>query len=427
MKAVISNRIYLDVNQDTKEKLREKLTYRIPRHRSDLPPEIIRSMRDIRPTVVSIPSGRTNMIPEGYEIIDKRINAQIEFPKFKFTLRPEQEVIFNQVNSSCRIKAPPSWGKTFVGIAIAAKLKVKTLIVTHNVSLRRQWEKEVVKTLGIQPGVVGSGIFNINSPVVVGNIQTVSNKWKELSKEFGLVMLDECHHCPASTFASVADTSHAKYIIGLSASDKRKDGRHVLFNDYFGDEVYEATRSNAMDPAVEIIPVPIRFIDGMGSWPEKVNHLCNNIDYIKYCAGIAKAYAERGHKVLAVGPRVGFLEKCAKLVGKRSICVTSKVSNETRDNLEGLIESGRLEIIFGTQSIFSEGISIPPLSVILLLGPINNDPLLEQLIGRIERIYPNKLQPIVADVHLIGKTVQNQASARMNYYISKGYPISYIR
>ena len=40
-------------------------------------------------------------------------------------------------------------------------------------------------------------------------------------------------------------------------------------------------------------------------------------------------------------------------------------------------------ILFGTQSIFSEGISLNDLSCLVLGTPINNEPLLTQLIGRV--------------------------------------------
>ena len=42
---------------------------------------------------------------------------------------------------------------------------------------------------------------------------------------------------------------------------------------------------------------------------------------------------------------------------------------------------GEKDILFGTQSIFSEGISLDVLSCLVLATPINNEPLLTQLIG----------------------------------------------
>ena len=81
-------------------------------------------------------------------------------------------------------------------------------------------------------------------------------------------------------------------------------------------------------------------------------------------------------------------------------------------------------ILFGTQSIFSEGISIDQLSCLVLATPINNEPLLTQLIGRILRKKEYKLQPIVVDIHLKGKTAARQNNARLGYYMKQGYNIN---
>ena len=77
-----------------------------------------------------------------------------------------------------------------------------------------------------------------------------------------------------------------------------------------------------------------------------------------------------------------------------------------------------------TQSIFSEGISLDILSCLILGTPVNNEPLLTQLIGRIIRTYEGKQQPTVVDINLIGNTARRQASQRLGYYIKQGYDIS---
>jgi len=55
--------------------------------------------------------------------------------------------------------------------------------------------------------------------------------------------------------------------------------------------------------------------------------------------------------------------------------------------------------------------------------PINNEPLLTQLIGRIIRKQEGKKSPVVIDIHLKGKTATNQASNRIGYYMKQGYKI----
>ena len=94
-----------------------------------------------------------------------------------------------------------------------------------------------------------------------------------------------------------------------------------------------------------------------------------------------------------------------------------------RESTMSLVEEGRYNVLFGTQAIFSEGISLNCLSCLILATPINNEPLLTQLIGRVVREDEGKLTPVILDIHLIGKTASSQASKRMGHYIKQGYII----
>ena len=81
-------------------------------------------------------------------------------------------------------------------------------------------------------------------------------------------------------------------------------------------------------------------------------------------------------------------------------------------------------VLFGTQSIFSEGISLNQLSCLVLATPINNEPLLTQLIGRVIREQEGKRQPVIVDIHLKGKTASRQANNRLGYYVKEGYKVN---
>ena len=424
MKAVISDRIYLDVLPAQLQKIDKELTYSIPSYKYGDPPIIIKNIGLINKELITIPSGREDLIPRDHEIVDKRIIKPAKFPPFKLTLRPSQQAVFDEVNDSAIINAWVSWGKTFTGLAIAEKLGQKTLVITHTLALRKQWEDEVKKVFGFQPGIIGSGKFEIDAPVVVGNIQTLYRKIPEIRQEFGLIILDEMHHVSSPTFSRIVDKSCARYKIGLSGTLQRKDGKHVVFRDYFGDNVLKPPKENFMVPKIDVLKLPIRFMDGSAiPWANRVNELAYNPEYQNSIAMTASAYAARGHKVLVVSDRVDFLRSCAELTGEDAVCVTGAIPHEERPDLINQI-FGDKNILYGTQSIFSEGISLDVLSCLILGTPVNNEPLLTQLIGRIIRNYEGKKQPTVVDIHLIGNTAKRQANARLGYYLKQGYEIS---
>lgn len=424
MKAVISNRIYLEVTQEYKDFLSKELTYTIPTYNPTDPPQVIKTMVRIRADLVSIPVGRVDLIPEDYEIVDKRLVKPVDFPDFKFPLRESQQAVFNELEDNAIINAWVSWGKTFTGLAIAGKLGQKTLIVTHTVPLRNQWAKEVEKVYGFKPSIIGSGSMDLSGLVVVGNTQTLYRNIPAVQKEFGTIILDEMHHVSSPTFSKIIDSNYARYKIGLSGTIERKDGKHVVFRDYFGNKVFKPPKENFMPPTVHVLNSEVRFMDGASiPWANRVTNLTNNDEYRHTVSMLAAAYAARGHKVLVVSDRVHFMKACAELAGENATCITGELSHEEREERMSLVKQGKKNILFGTQAIFSEGISLNSLSCLILGTPINNEPLLTQLIGRVIRKEENKKDPVIIDIHLKGNTARRQASTRMGHYMKQGYQI----
>lgn len=424
MKAVFSNRIYLSVDVETRSKIEKELTYTIAPRMTQDPPIVFKTVRWINDTLISIPVGRDDLIPDGYEIIDKRVTSPVELPDFKFTLRPSQQKVHDEIQGNAIVNAWVSWGKTITGLAIAKKLGQKTLVVTHTTTLRNQWEKDVEKCFGIKAGRIGSGSFDTKSPIVIGNIQSLYRKMDDIKQVFGTVILDEMHHVSSPTFTRIVDEMPALNKIGLSGTLERKDGRHVVFRDYFGNDVHIPPKENYMTPKIHVIKSDIRFLDGAYTpWAERINHLAYNEEYVHSVSMIAAKYAAEGHKVLVVSDRVAFLKACANLCGDKAVSITGDMELTEREEVMDEIKENK-NILFGTQSIFSEGISLNDLSCLVLGTPINNEPLLTQLIGRVIREKEGKRQPVIVDIHLKGKTAARQANARLGYYIKQDYEVN---
>ena len=51
---------------------------------------------------------------------------------------------------------------------------------------------------------------------------------KEQVKNYGMVIVDECHHVPAFSFEQILKGVHAKYVYGLTATPTRQDGHHPI-------------------------------------------------------------------------------------------------------------------------------------------------------------------------------------------------------
>lgn len=426
-KAVISNRIFIDVDNSQLSEIDAKLTYKIPSYNPLLVrPTIIKNCRKVTKSVISIPSGRVDLIPSGHTVIDKRIEVPIEWPRPKFDLYPNQFEAAMELGNSGILNAKPGWGKTFTALHVAHSIGQRTLVVVHNLSLRTQWEKEIFRLFGFKPGVIGSGQFNIHPIITVANVQTLNNYISQLDETFGLLILDEAHHVPATTFSNVVDKMKCKYKLGLTGTLQRKDGKHLTFCDFFGLNVVKPEQSNIMLPKVQIIKSEVQ-LPPASCWADKITALLEDPEYINLVAMVAKAKADIGHKVLIVSDRKRFQRKLEEILGDRSIVVDGDTSLEDRDKAHKMIHDGKKDILIGTVSIYKEGISEAPLSCLIPATVINNESLLEQLVGRIMRIYPDKKQPVVIDIQLKktpgSNTVYKQSMSRLATYMKLGYKI----
>lgn len=315
---------------------------------------------------------------------------------------------------------------TYSAIALASKLKQKTLVITHTIELRNQWEREIIKTLGVKPGIIGSGKFNTNADIVVANVQTLSKHVSKVSREFGLVILDEMHHVSSPTFSKVVDGMFSRFKVGLSGTIERKDGKHVVFKDYFSSTIFKPKRENVVSPDIHVVESGIMFSDSSSiPWANKVNFLLESPLYRNLIIKLADNYAYQGHKVLVVADRVEFLEYCHENCEYESGLLIGKTKN--RQDIIDSVYNNDISIVWATQNMVSEGISIEPLSCLIPATPLNNMPLLEQLIGRIERLCDGKLKPVVVDPKLMGNVVTRQFNNRLGHYVKQGYDIKFIK
>lgn len=426
-KAIISNRIYID-NPGTEEskKILQELTYKIKRDTGSKKFQSVETIKNYKVLVkgiISMPQGRQDLIPEGYEVVDKRVLNPVPFPTPKFSLREDQKEVYDEVTDTCFINAKVGWGKTFTALHLAHKFGQKTLVITHTTALRDQWIEEAEVLFGMKVGVIGSGVFDIEDHfIVIANIQSLSKRISEIDKEFGTIILDEAHHCPATTFAGAIDAFYARYRIALSGTMIRKDKKHVVFRDYFGDHVLQPAQANTLTPVIKVVKTGVA-LNPKVPWVDRVTELLQNDGYRRSVAAIAKQEIAKGHAVLIVASRVEFLQQVKEYIGEDCLLVTGDTSFEARQAAKEQILSGEKHAIAGSRQIFSEGISINRLSLLILAEPMSNDSLLEQLIGRIQRKFEDKLEPVVIDMQFAGYNDKKQNNDRLAFYLKQGWDV----
>ena len=425
MKVVLSNKAYLKPDETLLKRLETNLTYQVfePHSKASIPKLILHYGMVARDTYW-LPVPRIDLL-QGYDVeyVDKRTYWPETFPEPKFSLREDQQEIFDAASDSCIINAKPGFGKTILALALAWKLGQKTLVVCTTTAIRDMWVAEVRKWFDIEPGIIGSGHFDHDSPITIGNIQTLSKHGLKLADQFGLMIVDEMHHTPATTFTKILMESKARYKIGLSGTLKRKDGLECLFKDFFGMNVFIPEVANTIPPTIHLYDTDVEMSGNqMIPWATKVNAVLENPRYRAQLLALANSYIRMGHKVIVVSDRIELLKYIHENVTGRSALFIGETPTEERIDLQKRMSNGELDIFNASQSIFSEGISQNELSCMILASPIgDNESLLEQLAGRIMRKSDGKLDPVLVDLKLDGWTGSRHRRARVSIYGKNGW------
>jgi hypothetical protein len=199
---------------------------------------------EIHPDRIILPRGVTEAATGLFKkaggqllIEDQRPPNHDQVFTFNGILKPSQQdavdaVIAHENGILC---APPGAGKTVMGCAVIAKRNVSTLILVHRKPLLEQWRSRLVEFLGLRKdeiGVLGKTQTQPSTAVVLGMVQTLAKSISPatLLVSFTQVIIDECHHVPATSFEAVMKACPARFILGLTATPIRKDGlQKILF------------------------------------------------------------------------------------------------------------------------------------------------------------------------------------------------------
>ena len=427
MKCVLRDRIFIEVDEKLKNLIEKELTYTIPLKVGAFEVRYVKlyDFKRVNSRTLSIPIGRTDLIPDTHNIIDKRIYNMVDYHiSNNITLRPSQQLVYNQVVDNCIVNAGCGEGKTITALALVEKLGQKTIIIVHTKKLLEQWVIEINNVLGLKPGIIGAGLFEVDNAIVIATKQTLDSKADaKLYNEFGLVILDECHHAPAKSFNAILDKFRARYKIGLTATLRRKDQKQFLITNYL-------SHSNVikMDSGHTLIPKVIGIhsgitLPGAASWQGRVTKLMDNNDYVSLIIQIIINQVNKGHKVLCLGGRLTILQQLNRNIDNSELVIGGSTNT---DEVIKRVYSGETTCIIGSTQVMSEGISINPLSCLIYATPFSSDIIIEQTVGRIIRQHDGKLEPVVFDIILKGQTGASQWRERKKYYESKNYIIKEI-
>jgi len=337
------------------------------------------------------------------DLIDETTAPEVEL-QLAATLRPYQERAARELleQPSGVLVAPTGSGKSVMGCALAARLGLRTLFLTHTAELVRQWRTNALKWLGMRAGVIGGGKWSEGEQITVGSIQTLAKPGRAGDLEpYGLVVVDECHHAPALTWAAVLDQIPACRRYGLSATPWRKDRLDFVLDMAFGshraivskDEVEAA---GSIVPA-EVIPVWTYCDPPADDWHALLGALAADQERNALIADIAQRAAV-ATPVLVLTDRIEHAEQLAELFGPGAVLLHGQLNRGDREAAMEAIHGGA-KITVATSGILGEGVDVSGWGALVMGLPMGSkSPRVLQAVGRVVRPAPGKVRAQVFDL-----------------------------
>lgn len=379
-------------------------------------------------------------------IKDTRENGLKTDYKFNGKLNNKQEramkvLLAHQVGVLC---AATGFGKTVVGAKLISELKTNTLIIVNRNSLLEQWKDRLSYFLGVDKkdiGQIGASKEKPNGKLDVASFQSLCKKdnLEELVKNYGLVIVDECHHVAAYSFEKVLKAIRSRYVYGLTATPTRKDGWHKIIYMQCGDirvriANHELKQNKEMEHTVIVKKTSYKYIPTEEKEKiqisEILNDMCNNvfrngiiIDDIKKCI-------EEGRVPIVLTERVEHLKILKESLEKLEVPVViykgnmgKKKTKEIQDILKEADENNKPRIILATSSSIGEGFDDSRLDTLFLTMPVSWKGRIIQYVGRLHREHEGKEKVIVYDYLDNMKVLEKMYNRRLKGYKIAGYEI----
>ena len=431
-------------------------TYNIPR---------IISCADVEVDYVALPRGCEDAViallesnQVAYRIEDKTNHGENITVKFKGELREEQKAAITSLTARNNgiLNATTAFGKTVTAIGLIAERKVNTLILVHTKALLDQWkfrleeflqidftEDDLPKKRGRKKafspfGTLDSKGNSLHGKIVIALMQSCleDSEVKPFVRDYGMLIVDECHHVSAVNFERILKYANARYVYGLTATSIRKDGHQPIIFMQCGPIRYSADAKTQMtSQAFTRLLVP-RFT----SYRELTDEKSTYVRMIQKMAeeenrnrliieDVCKALKEGRSSIVLTG-LTAHVETLASALAPHCKHVVTLIGSESakgkRQKMEYLqnIPPSEQLVIVATGKYVGEGFDYPRLDTLFLALPVSWKGIIAQYAGRLHREYPGKKEVWIYDyIDIRVPMCDVMYKRRLRGYASIGYQI----
>jgi len=309
--------------------------------------------------------------------------------------------------------APPGSGKTVMGLSLVPILLQPTLWITHTDRLFKQSHQrclEFISDLDEEKdiGLIGAGKWTVGRIITISMVQTLIrnlDKLDELKNYFGLIIIDEAHHCPASTFFSVISRLNPYFLYGLTATDYRRDGLETLMFQSLGPVGARITKEEVAKHkgiiAPKIIYCGIRFGNAVNiantATILKEHIIYNDKRNIRIKNDVVKEAKAGNFCIVSSGRKIhcDILHDMIKKEWPRTGIATGNYSKKVIDGQIEAFNNNEITVLITTPELLGEGFDVDFLNRLFITTSFRTESRAEQLIGRIQRFHPDKKDALV--------------------------------
>lgn len=326
-------------------------------------------------------------------------------------------------------------GKTILSLRYAQHRRARTIVVCHTLNMAKQWAKEAIDHLGVDPddiGFIGDGRVDWEGKDIVFSSMPglLCREYPdEFWWSFGLAVFDEGDLLGASELRKILPLFVCERLL-VTATLERQDGNEQLLHMHIGPVVFEDVEEDVaplvevhVTPVPEFLPVEIkikgkiqtqfrpaektvysrRYRRQIANIPKTVTGLWHYEPRFLFALEVVFILLEEGRKILFLGERVDEILTLDELFTSSCETYSSGIflGAKHMDAEDGFAYLRDSDVTFAIQQLGKRGLNERSIDTIVIQYSTFNDPgKLRQTVGRALRYHPDKEYPkivILAD------------------------------
>lgn len=398
-----------------------------------------------------------------FDVTDKTEHSdsiKVEFNgELKENQKEAQSALSDKKNGI--ISAATAFGKTVLGASLIAERKVSALVLVNRSEIMEGWFETFedfleineplptystktgrIKTRKTVVGRLGAGKNELNGVIDIAMIQSlvdhgqIKEEFKSLIKNYGMVIVDECHHVSGNEYQILLNAVMAQYVYGFTATPKRYDSQDQKMYFQLGKIRYRfSAKDRAAEQNIDHLVYP-RFTAALNTGEESRDYT-RMLDIITdddmrnklICRDVADCIRRKRTPIILT-KRISHADTLYEMLKDKADHVFNMAGQMKTSVRKAMLDERKSipdddsVILIATGSKAGEGFNYPRLDTLFMAAPVSWEGLVEQYAGRLNRDYPGKHNVIIYDyVDSSIPMFERMYRKRMHTYSQIGFEI----